>query len=185
MAQKSYLQLEWVGLREASLRSLRPERGPRAIGPHVSAIVTYAIDGDHLAELTISSAKKAEHFEFSVTVMALFSIDWKIFDTMFPTSGRSMAPREAALNITQIMYSSGRDILATLSARSIHGATFLEALTISHSDIIIRSKEPQKEVLEKYFGIVAPKKRPRLSKPAEPGTEPRSPRRIKKSATKD
>lgn len=160
----SPLRLEWLTYPAASFQALaveQPSTKPMAI--KVAATVTYHLDSPHSVELTLSNHDDSEGapYSFSVEAVAAFTFDLELARSAYRDSPVTALPMVLAVNVTRIVYSAARELLATLTARAPHGSVLIDSMLIGPEDVAIGSIEPQEKVLPVLFGaeVAAPAKK--------------------------
>lgn len=153
----SPLRLEWLTYPSASFEALPVNAD--SISPiqlRMSATVIYRLDGAHSVELDLSSNEDSTSgaaYRVAVQAVAAFSFDLARAREAYRQSSLEALPAVIAVNITRIVYSSARELLASFTARAPHGSALIESILIGREDVKIGSDESRDQVLKAQFGI--------------------------------
>lgn len=116
----------------------------------VDGLVTYDIDGNHFAALTIMQASEEYAYSFKIQLFSVFRLDIELAKE---TYGKGINPGVIAVNIARILYSGAREMLAVVSSRGPYGPALLPTLLIEPPDVSLEFGEGKhKEILAKHFG---------------------------------
>lgn len=149
----SPLQLEWVSY-PALHFDARPEDGKGNIATTVKAQVVYYTEGLHAAEVHIESRQPDAAYAFSVHAVAAFGLDLELALAAYKCPPEIL-PRIVAANVSRVLYSGARELLATATARGPHGPAMIESVLIEPADVIVGSVEPMEDVMRAVFKVAA------------------------------
>jgi hypothetical protein len=93
-------------------------------------------------------------YSFDITAVAIFTFDYEIAKKEYRSEGFKVAQFIAA-NITRIVYSGARELLAAMTARAPYGTAMLDSLLIEPKDISIGSDADPKVILSEIFHVPA------------------------------
>ncbi|MCK9539218.1 hypothetical protein [Dokdonella sp.] len=166
--KRSPLQLEWLSYPAASFRALPVGEDPiKPLMIKIAATVTYHLDSPHQVELTLSSQDDIDGAAYSISVEAIaaFRFDLDQARAVYHDAPANALPMVLAVNVTRIVYSAARELLATLTARAPHGSVLIDSILIGPEDVTIGSVEPQDKILSTVFGADARAPAKRSNKP--------------------
>jgi preprotein translocase subunit SecB len=112
--------------------------------------VRYEDSGDHTAILNLKNSKEVGvAFDFEVQVFAKFSIDNELALAAY----KERFPVLAAVDVARILFSGARELLATVSARSPHGALSIPSMILQPSDVNITFESAPEKLVPALFGV--------------------------------
>ncbi len=154
----SPLQLDWVTYPKAHFEARDAEADDGSTEPEldVEPIVSFELDGAHLAYLTVKSPEDARGwpYTFHVDVVAQFRIDLESAEQSYRMPRMRLPPIIAA-NVSRVLFSSAREFLAGITARGPRDALTLPSVVIEPVDVRVGSNVPALEILEKVFLVSA------------------------------
>jgi hypothetical protein len=99
-----------------------------------------------------SSEENKGSYAFDITALAVFTFDYEIAKKEYRSEGLRLAQFIAA-NITRIVYSGARELLAAMTSRAPFGTAMLDSLLIEPKDISIGSEADPKIILREIFRV--------------------------------
>jgi preprotein translocase subunit SecB len=170
----SPLQLKWVAYPSISFQAIPNTTNDEPIATTASGTVTYLRDGSHTAMLELKSNEGANQaYIFALTVIGVFSFDLQVAKQTYTVPNESL-PRTLAVNLSRLLYSGAREMLAQITARAPHGSAILESVLLEASDINIQLDGSAEEILPILFmiGETGPVARKEKPNPALDSIEP-------------
>lgn len=112
-------------------------------------VVTFAESGNHFVITNISQSNKEFSYSFELEAFASFMLDAEACKNIY---SKSFNPAVVAVNIGTIMYSSMRDMLATVTSRAPWGSVSLPSVVVDVEDVQIEFLDDKRdEILKKHF----------------------------------
>jgi len=153
----SPLQLNYIVYPKLSVEALPAEGDTVAsalIESQVSvrARVSYKEDGEHtvIVSITHDETQTPRAYDFAVEVFARFAIDNGIAREVY--KGERF-PVDAAIDVSRVLFSGARELLATVSARSPYGALSLPSVILGLPDVSIRFERDPADLVPALFGV--------------------------------
>lgn len=120
----------------------------------ISVKVMYRSSGEHFAWLTLGQQNVDQDlaFEFEVEVFCTFGFD---LEKAKDTYRSGPLPVYLSVNVARLLYSSARELLASATARSPHGAVMLQSVNVEPCDVEIAFEHSPEEQIPQLFGMPA------------------------------
>jgi hypothetical protein len=143
--------LEYPAISYQCNRDVSAKHIAAPIAAQVSAGVRFRKTGKHLAWLDIQQPNQTNDLAFSFTVecFASFRYDSDLGREVY---GKAAGPSVVSVNVARILYSSVRDMLATVTARSPYGALIIESQVLEPADVHVGFDDDLDEWVESVFG---------------------------------
>lgn len=151
--KNSPLQVGEIVYTDVSIRA-RPgvsaEAREQTLPVQVEAEILYDDDGDHFALVRVRQLEESLPYTLDVAVFANFLLDAQgckeAYRTMFN-------PGVIGANIARVLYSSLKDMIATVSARAPYGAARMPTLLLEPSDVSIAFAGDEEAILRSQFAF--------------------------------
>jgi hypothetical protein len=150
--KRSPLQLEWVSYPSASYEYLEDQEAAGPIAVDLRADVTWDLDGEHMAAVTIKNREDTgTPYRFNVQAAAIFKFDLDVAIEHYKPSNPLALPGIIAVNVCRILFSGAREQIAMMTARGPSGPVLIEGVVLEPSDLSISSTvEPPRILLEVF-----------------------------------
>lgn len=117
----------------------------------VEASVFYNAAGEHYAVVGVSQKSDAHPYLIEVSAFTMFSID---VDGCRDAYRQHFNPSVIGVNVVRMVYSSARDMIASITARAPYETAKIPTLMIEPKDVSLHFESGDDEViLQKYFGM--------------------------------
>lgn len=152
--KKSPLQIGKMSYTEVVIRAipgLEADQVERELPIDVDAAVFYDVSGQHFATLSLTQRDESYAYTMEVTAFASFVMDAEGCSELYKAGFK---PGNIGLNVVRVIYSSMRDLIAGITARSPWEVAQMPTLIIESSDIQINfEKDFRDQILRDEFAM--------------------------------
>jgi len=152
--QRSPLQLEEFFFTDVVVRAnaeAEPEVIEVPLPVEVSASIGFDTDGVHSIWLELSQPDEKLAYTIEVHAFATFKIDQEGCRQLYK---KAFNPAVIGVNVARIVYSSARELIASLTARSAYGTAIIPGMFIEPADVELRFEtDKTAEILQHEFGM--------------------------------
>lgn len=152
--KNSPLQLDVIRYSDVVIRAV-PEVDLDEAGDvlpvQVEASIFYGAEGEHFATVSINQKDDAQPYLIEIAAFAAFRIDP---DGCREAYKAQFNPAVVGVNVARLLYSSARDMIASITARAPYEIAKIPTLIIEPRDISLHFESEQEEaILRTTFGF--------------------------------
>lgn len=154
-----------------------------ALPVQVESEIYYDSDGEHYAVVTVSQKNEAFPYLLEVSAFTTFTIDVAGCREAYK---QQFNPSVIGVNVARVIYSSVRDMIASVTARAPYEMAKISTLLIEPKDLSINfAKDEEEAILRTSFGItdeqLAQLRKIKAEQEAAENTKPKKKNSAKKS----
>lgn len=117
----------------------------------VEASVFYTTEGEHYATVTVQQKDETFPYTIEVSAFTTFTVDVEGCREAYK---QQFNPAVVGVNVVRMIYSSVRDLIASITARAPYETAKIPTLIIEPKDVGLNFESDEEEnILRKFFGM--------------------------------